>query len=536
MRKTFTLLFFALLIFCNAYPQYTNVTIFTPGLSMPPEEPSICINPKNINLLVAGANINYVSYSTNGGVNWAAQFGLSNSQYGVWGDPCIICDTNGVFYYFHLSNSVSPGYWIDRIVCQKSTNNGVTWNNPGSYTYFNSPKEQDKEWAVVDPRNNYIYVTWTQFDNYGTTNQTDSSNILFSKTTDGGNTWVNFGSSGTAKRINLLGGDCYDEDNTVEGAVPAVGPNGEIYVGWSGPKIRNSQFGIFFNKSTDGGNTWLANPLYLADQPGGWDYIISGLQRCNGLPITCCDISNSPYRGNIYINWSDSAGPNDHDIKFIKSTNGGLNWTAPLRVNNDAPGKEQFMSWMTVDQKNGHIYIVFYDRRNYTNTATDVYVARSTDGGNTFTNFIVSSSSFTPTSGTFFGDYTNIAAYNGRVRPIWARLQGTLSVMTALVDFTTGENTNSENLPDEFKLLQNYPNPFNPSTVINYSIKENTFVSLKVYNLMGQEITTLVNMNRPAGNYSISFDSKEYGLPSGVYFYKLTAGNFTDTKKMIITK
>ncbi|MBI5403403.1 MAG: T9SS type A sorting domain-containing protein [Ignavibacteriae bacterium] len=194
------------------------------------------------------------------------------------------------------------------------------------------------------------------------------------------------------------------------------------------------------------------------------------------------------------------------------------------------------MSWMTVDQKNGHIYIVFYDRRNYSNTATDVYIARSIDGGNTFTNFIVSSSSFTPTSTTFFGDYTNITAYNGRVRPIWARLQGTLSVMTALVDFTTGENTNSENLPDEFKLVQNYPNPFNPSTTINYSIKENTFVSLKVYNLMGQEITTLVNMNKPAGYYSINFDSKEYGLSSGVYFYKLTAGNFSDTKKMIITK
>jgi hypothetical protein len=534
MRKTFLLIFLALIIFSNAYSQYTNVTIFIPTLSEPPMEPSICINPKNINLLVAGANINYVTYSTNGGVNWVGQSAIFNIQYGVCGDPCIICDTSGTFYYFHLSNSVSPGYWIDRIVCQKSTNNGATWNNPGTFTYFNSPKEQDKEWACVDPRNNFIYVTWTQFDNYGGSNQLDSSNILFSKSTDGGDSWVNFGNE-TAKRINKLGGDCGDRDNTVEGAVPCVGPNGEVYVVWAGPKIRNAQFGIFFNKSTDEGNNWLSEPVYVADQPGGWDYIITGLQRSNGLPITCCDISNSNYRGNVYINWTDSAGPGDHDVKFVKSTNGGLNWSSPLRVNNDAAGKEQFMSWMTVDQKNGHIYIVFYDRRNYTTTATDVYIARSTDGGNTFNNFIVSSSSFT-SSGAFIGDYNNITAYDGRVRPIWTRLAGSYSVLTAIVDFTVGVNSNSEIIPAEFKLGQNYPNPFNPSTTINYSIKENTFISLKIYNLIGQEIATLVNMDKSAGNYSINFDAKEYSLTSGVYFYKLTAGNFTDTKKMIITK
>lgn len=535
MRKIILFILLVLFTSFNVYSQYTNVTIFTPTLSYAPEEPSIGINPKNINYLVAGANINYVSYSTNGGTNWSVAYGLTNSQYSVWGDPCIICDTNGVFYYFHLSNSVSPGYWIDRIVCQKSTNNGASFNNPGSYTYFNSPKEQDKEWACVDPRNNNIYITWTQFDDYGVSTQTDSSNILFSKSTDGGNTWVNFGTA-TAKRINKIGGDCYDSDNTVEGAVPCVGPNGEIYVSWAGPKIRNSQFGIFFNKSTDEGTTWLNDPTYVCDQPGGWDYMISGLQRSNGMPITCCDISNSPYRGNVYIGYSDSAGSSDHDIKFVKSTNGGVTWSTPLRINNDAAGKEQFMPWMTVDQKNGHIYFVFYDRRNYNNTATDVYIARSTDGGNTFTNIIISTSPFTPTSGTFFGDYTNIVAHDGRVRPIWARLQGTLSVLTALIDFTTGTNTTSQNVPADFKLGQNYPNPFNPATTITYSIKEKTFVNLTVYNVVGKEVAVLANDVKQAGEYSVNFDLSEYNIPSGVYFYKLTAGNFTETKKMIVTK
>jgi hypothetical protein len=527
MRKI-SILFIIFILYSNIYPQYTNVTIFTPGLSMAPEEPSICINPKNPNILVAGANINYVSYSTNGGLNWAMQYGLTSSLYGVWGDPCIICDTNGVFYYIHLANPPSPGNWIDRIVIQKSTNNGVSFTNPGTYTGLNGTKAQDKAWACVDPRNNNIYVSWTQFDNYGSTSQSDSSNILFSKSTDGGLTWS------TPKRIDKLGGDCYDSDNTVEGAVPCVGLNGEIYDAWAGPKVRNSQYGIFFNKSTDAGNNWLTEPVYVCDQPGGWDYIINGLQRSNGMPITCCDLSNGIYRGNIYIGYSDSLGATNHDIKFVKSTNGGLNWSSPLRVNNDTTIREQFMPWMTVDQKNGYIYFVFYDRRDYTNTATDVYIAKSTDGGNTFTNIKISETPFTPTSGTFFGDYTNITAYDGRVRPIWARLQGTLSVLTAMIDFTTGTQNISQTISSEYKLEQNYPNPFNPSTNIKYQIKDNSFVLLKVYDLLGREIATLVNEYQKAGSYEMPFSNNQ--LTSGVYFYRLNAGEYTETKKMILTK
>jgi len=531
-------IFFVLLLFVianNLFPQspYTNVTIST---SNSPNEPSICINPKNLYQVVGGANISSVYYSTNSGFNWT-RYALTNSSWGVWGDPCIIVDTMGHFYYFHLANTtVSPGYWIDRIICQKSTNAGLSFSNPGSYTYFNPPKEQDKEWAVVDPRNNNIYVTWTQFDNYGVSTQTDSSNILFSKSTDGGLTWVNFG-NGTAKRINKLGGDCVDEDNTVEGAVPAVGPNGEIYVAWAGPKIRNSQFGIFFDKSTDGGNTWLDNDIYVSDQPGGWDYMIGGIQRANGMPITCCDLSNGPNRGNIYINWSDSAGPSNHDVKFVRSTNGGLNWSSPLKVNDDNSNREQFFCWMTVDQKTGYIYICFYDRRNFTGTsvATDFYMAKSTDGGLTFTNERISESSFVPTSSIFFGDYTNITAYDNVIRPIWIRIDGqSLSVKTAIIGTPTGVTEPIAEIPKSYSLQQNFPNPFNPMTTISYSIPKSDFVSLKVYNLLGQEVAVLINDFKHAGKYNFNFDGS--ALVSGIYFYKLQTGDYSETRKMVLNK
>lgn len=88
--------------------------------------------------------------------------------------------------------------------------------------------------------------------------------------------------------------------------------------------------------------------------------------------------------------------------------------------------------------------------------------------------------------------------------------------------------------PLTFQLKQNYPNPFNPSTKINYQISQNDFVSLKVYNILGNEVTTLVNENKPAGSYEVNFDASL--LSSGTYFYKLQTGSFVETKKMIFLK
>ncbi|MBS1494632.1 MAG: T9SS type A sorting domain-containing protein [Bacteroidetes bacterium] len=90
------------------------------------------------------------------------------------------------------------------------------------------------------------------------------------------------------------------------------------------------------------------------------------------------------------------------------------------------------------------------------------------------------------------------------------------------------------NLPDKFSLNQNYPNPFNPSTTIIFQIPKNNFVSLKVFDINGKEVSQLVNENLNAGEYKINFNGA--ALPSGVYYYKLTGENFSETKKMILIK
>ena len=91
-----------------------------------------------------------------------------------------------------------------------------------------------------------------------------------------------------------------------------------------------------------------------------------------------------------------------------------------------------------------------------------------------------------------------------------------------------------ETLPTEYALLQNFPNPFNPSTTINWQLPEGGNVSLKIFNALGEEIAALVNEYKLAGRYEVEFNAA--ALPSGVYFYKLQAGSFIETKKMILLK
>jgi len=93
---------------------------------------------------------------------------------------------------------------------------------------------------------------------------------------------------------------------------------------------------------------------------------------------------------------------------------------------------------------------------------------------------------------------------------------------------------NEDQIPTEYYLSQNYPNPFNPSTTITFSIPNEELVSLKVFNALGEEVSELINEIKPAGNYSVSFNAST--LTSGVYFYKISAGNFVETKKMSLMK
>lgn len=496
-----------------------NVMISNQGS---PNEPSIMMDPLHVNVLIGAANINKYYISVDTGRTWT-RHSLS-SNHGVWGDPAIVVDANSNFYFFHLSNPAS-GNWIDRIVCQKTTDNGETWND-GSYAGLNGTKAQDKQWCAIDRTDNTMYLTWTQFDDYGSSNPLDSSIILFSKSTDAGESWS------PAQRINRVSGDCIDSDLTVEGAVPCVGPNGEVYVSWAGPQ------GIVFDRSLDRGATWLDEDIAVDPMPTGWDYAIPGIYRANGLPVTACDLSGGPHHGTIYINWSDQRnGADDTDIWLARSSDGGTTWSDPVRVNDDDPGHQQFFTWMTIDQTTGYLYFVFYDRRSYDDISTDVYMAVSTDGGNTFLNRRISESPFMPNEGVFFGDYTNITAHQDIVRPIWARFSdGEMSIWTHLTkgtDLIT--SIDQQSTPDPVSEFSHYPNPSDDLVYVSYNLHTLSNINLAVTDLNGVVLyPILTNEQRGYGKYIEKINTRSLQLPPATYLIRLEVDGKVKTVRQII--
>ncbi len=388
-----------------------------------PCEPSVCIDPTNPKNIVAGSVLNYVHTSNNGGKTWKTK--ELKSELGVWGDPAIVANSNGDFYYFHLSDPDGTNWnsnrILDRIVVQKSTDKGVSWSS-GKSIGLNKPKQQDKHWAAINPKTNDLYVTWTEFDSYGSEKPEHKSRILFSKSVDNGENWTK------PLAISIHEGDSKDDDYTTEGSVPTS--DGEhIFTTWSFNKK------IWFNKSSDNGKTWMQEALPIADQYAGWRFNIPGVNRANGFPITSVDISKSKHKGTIYVNWSDQLSPTNTDVFICKSEDQGQTWSTPLLVHKESANRHQFFNWMSVDPETGYIYIVYYNEITSGGNLINVELAVSKDGAQTFKNYTISENSFDPRGANFFGDYNNIDARGGVIRPVWTQTEkGLVSVWTALIN------------------------------------------------------------------------------------------------------
>lgn len=513
MKKIILILSFYA-IFLNG--QIPNVII---SKEFEPEEVSIAINPKNPNQIIAGANISSAYYSSDAGKTWL-RTGVVCAPYGVYGDPVVFWDTAQSAYFMHLSfpnPKLTPGgSWIDRIVTNKSTNFGQSYDLCAAVGK-NDKKVQDKHWACVDPRNNAIHVSWTQFDKYESKNRSDSSIIRYSNSLDGGLTWAE------PIRISSFGGDCLDSDSTVEGAVPCVGPKGQIYIAWAGPK------GLCFNKSTDGGKTFLKQEKIINPIKNGWDYNVDGLFRANGLPFTVCDNSNSPYKGRIYICWSDEKnGGKNKDVFMVFSDDEGENWCEPILVTYHPNHKEQFMPCLTIDQSTGYIYIVYYSRQNFLNgDLTDVYLAVSKNGGLKFDYYQLNENPFNPNKQVFFGDYIGISAVKGVVRPIWMELNNNkLSILTALFNDSIAQVYQLTNTKKEIEPI-NQTIKFEEKIQINLKSSVSTKINIAIYDALKPESEMIVYQNKKIkkGNNRLLIDTKKLNLIKGTYVLFLYYNN-----------
>ena len=143
---------------------------------------------------------------------------------------------------------------------------------------------------------------------------------------------------------------------------------------------------------------------------------------------------------------------------------------------------------------------------------------------------------YSGTYSPFYGDFNNDGKGDvltiGSIPP--SGIGSALVLIKGKNSGLTGTNITGHEVPSTFNLAQNYPNPFNPSTTIKYDLRSAGIVSLKVYNVIGQQVSVLADGFRNAGTYEVHFDASN--LPSGVYFYTIKTNEFTDTKKMLLVK
>jgi hypothetical protein len=413
-----------------------------------PAEVSIAINPKNPDNLVAASfalgrppRPRYGSYnysSMDGGKTWKT-IPVADPKNLTQGDDVVYFGADGTAYHIHLSFdgilAARPSRAESGMLVETSVDGGLTWADPvAAINHENSVTPfEDKPGIVVDnaPQSKYkgnVYVAWTRFDVYGSSDPNCHSNIYFTRSTDHGKSF--------AMPVNISDsvGDCRDSDNTVEGAVPAVAPNGDVYIVWAGP------LGLVFKKSANGGESF-GKEKVISQMPGGWDFGVDGLKRANGMALTGVDLSNGRNRGTLYVNWIDARN-GDPDVFVMSSRDGGETWSAPMRVNDDPVknGKAQFFTWMSVDPIDGSVNVVFYDRRDTEGSMTRLIMARSIDGGKTFVNHKIDAPAFKCDQKAFFGDYTGISAYQGRVVPMFMHFdeQKQLVVSVARFKFKLG--------------------------------------------------------------------------------------------------
>ncbi|MDX5320577.1 MAG: glycoside hydrolase, partial [Bacteroidota bacterium] len=310
-----------------------------------PNEVSIAVNHQNEAQILVASNINNLYVSADSGIRWTEMF--LESPLGIGGDPNLFCDDSGHFYYAHLSKTPGkkwPGQF-DRMVVQKSMDGGNTWS-PGVGVGYNQDKMQDKEWLSGDfnsqsPYYGQLYLSWTQFDVYGSSDPKHQSHIRFSVSKDRGRSFTE------PITVSDWPGDCKDGDQTLEGATVAIGPKGEIYMVWAGGGK------LWFDVSMDGGKSFGTDRI-IDTLKEGWTLDIPEIYRSNGMPFIACD----PVKGDLWITFADRNANETSRICLLHSNDGGLSWTKK-RISDDQKG-DAFTPNLVVNPGTGQVGIVYY--------------------------------------------------------------------------------------------------------------------------------------------------------------------------------
>jgi hypothetical protein len=400
---------------------HRHVVTVSPADKQHGSEPSIAVNPNNPNQVVAAFQPATIAYSTDGGQTFATADLPPVEGWRIGGDVSVTFDDKGCAYLgsLHFDKLGSMSYWAhgagrNGIFVRRSLDGGKTWEKDATTIKAYQGNEPDIQWEDMprlfadtqakSPFHGSVYAGWIEW-------QLEQSIILFARSTDGGKSFSK------PIRISTQAGLPRDDNGGLVGFVGVVGADGTIYASW------NDGHSIVFTESHDGGKTFSPSrsvvevaPPYFGGAGG-----IPGVFRAMGFAQIGVDAREGKAGGNLYLTWSDFRN-GDVDVFSVFSTDHGKTWSKPVRVNNDSThnGIDQFFQWMAVDPVTGDVYVQFYDRRDDAeNRKTGFTLARSTDGGKTFTNYSWSERPFESTQPAFLGDYTWLTAYKGKVYGIW---------------------------------------------------------------------------------------------------------------------
>jgi hypothetical protein len=379
-------------------------------------ETAIAIDPADATNVITGSNEIQrlpmrAMYSTDGGktftgVDLPLPPPRTNNGFDFGSDPGLAFDSKGNAYYSYIVVFFSSGGSINgtEMAVARSTDHGATW----TATYFNPQTGEgqfnDKPMITVDTSRAHrdrIYVAWDNATG-SSSSEKNGNNVVLSYSDDGGATFTN-PVSVSGNFIGRTGGI---------GADPYVTSNGTLHVAWQD----YAHLVIADAVSTDGGQTFSA-PRVIS-LVSGFEVDPAAQASRGALVYPAC----GSYRTALYCSYMTGSGVNNATVFVAKSTDGGATWTSKQMPS----GGDQFNQWLAVDQSNGSVNVAYYDTGTPGATSTVYTLARSTNGGASYTKTPIANA---PTDesccapsvnlGNQYGDYEQIAAANGIVRPVW---------------------------------------------------------------------------------------------------------------------
>lgn len=378
-------------------------------------EESIAINPAQPQNVIAGSNeiqrlpmramFSTDNGSTFTGVDLPLPPARTNNGFDFGSDPGAAFDADGNAYYSYIVVFFGAGGGINgtEMAVAHSTDRGATWTTVYFAPETGSGQFNDKPMITVDTgtaHHNRVYVAWDHATGNSSSTK-NGNNVLLSFSDDGGQTFsspVSVSGPFTGKTGGI-------------GADPYVTADGTLHVAW-----QDYAHGTIVDAaSTDGGQTFAA-PHKIANV-GGFAFNVAAQSSRGALVYPACGSSGTALYCS-YMDGSDAAT----DVFVAKSTDGGATWSSTQMP----AGGDQFNQWLAVDPSNGSINVAYYDTGAHGQAATRYTLARSTDGGASYTATTVATATTDETCcapsvnlGNQYGDYEGVAALNGTVRPVW---------------------------------------------------------------------------------------------------------------------